>query len=124
VTLTGHWHILAGIIATIILLYYADLAGVKGRIRQWFGWIVIIASDAAFAATTLFSTKRIFVSEAEQQPLVNAVMLVIDIGLFLVLLALGALMVWRLVDLFRDQGRWKEELAHPELDIIGKEVDA
>jgi len=27
IVLTGHWHILAAIIATIILMYYADLAG-------------------------------------------------------------------------------------------------
>ncbi|NOZ71880.1 MAG: hypothetical protein GXP38_08195, partial [Chloroflexi bacterium] len=71
VTLTGHWHILAGIIATIILLYYADLAGLKGKVRQWFGWIVIIASDTAFAAVTLFTTKRLYVSESAQQPLVD-----------------------------------------------------
>ena len=43
ITLTGHWHILSGIIATIILLYYADLVGLKGKVRQWFGWLVILA---------------------------------------------------------------------------------
>lgn len=31
IVLTGHWHILSGIIATIILLCSADLAGLKGR---------------------------------------------------------------------------------------------
>ena len=31
IILTGHWHILSGIIATIILFYYADLAGLKGK---------------------------------------------------------------------------------------------
>ncbi len=124
VTLTGHWHILAGIIATIILLYYADLAGLKGRARQWFGWIIIIASDMAFAAVTLFTTKRLYVSESAQQPLVNWTMWLADLGLFLVLLLLGILLVWRLFDLFKGDGRWKKELENPELDVIGQEVEA
>ncbi len=123
VTLTGHWHILAGIIATIILLYYADLAGLKGRARTLFGWTIIIASDMAFAAVTLFTTKRLYVSESAQQPLVNWTMWVTDVGLFLVLLMLGLLMIWRLIDLFKKNGRWKKELENPELDVIGKEVE-
>ncbi|MCX6027999.1 MAG: hypothetical protein NT169_01700 [Chloroflexi bacterium] len=109
VGLTGHWHILAGIIATIILLLYADLAGLRGKARQWFGWIVIVASDIAFAAVSLFETKRLYVTEASQQPLVNLTMLVTDAALCTVLIALAALMVWRLVDLFRRNGRWAEE---------------
>lgn len=111
VGLTGHWHILSGIIATIILLLYADMAKLRGKARQWFGWIVIIASDVAFAAVTLFETKRLFVSEAAQQPLVDVVMIVSDAGLATVLLALAALMVWRLADLFRRDGRWRREAA-------------
>jgi hypothetical protein len=109
VALTGHWHILAGIIATIILLLYADMAGLKGRARQWFGWVVIIASDVAFAAVSLYETKRLFVSEAGQQPLVDFTMLVTDAALATTLLALAALMVWRLVDLVRRDGRWARE---------------
>ena len=111
VALTGHWHMLAGIIATIILIYYADLAGLKGKMRQWFGWTVIIASDVAFAAVTLFETKRLYVSEAAQQPLVNWTMLITDIGLATTLAALAGLMGWRLVDLFRSRGRWAREWA-------------
>ena len=45
ISLTGHWHILAGIIATIILFYYADWVGLKGKARRWFGWLIILASD-------------------------------------------------------------------------------
>ncbi|MBP8242744.1 MAG: hypothetical protein KAX36_10210, partial [Thermoflexales bacterium] len=111
VALTGHWHVLSGIIATIILLYYADQAGLKGRLRQWFGWIVIIASDLAFGAVAVLETRRLYVDELGQQPLVDTMMLLTDAGLASVLLLLGILMVWRLIDLFKRKGRWKEEKA-------------
>jgi hypothetical protein len=110
IVLTGHWHILSGIIATIILLYYADLAGLKGRARKIFGWSVIIFSNLAFAAVTIFSMKRLFVSESAQQPLVNWTMLIADLGLALVLVVLAMLMISRLADLFKSKGRWLEEL--------------
>lgn len=110
IVLTGHWHILSAIIATIILLYYADLAGLRGRVRKIFGWSVIIFSDLAFAAATIFSMKRLFVSESAQQPLVNWTMVLVDLGLALVLVALAILMIWRLADLFKKHGRWSEEL--------------
>ncbi len=111
IVLTGHWHTLSGIIATIILLYYADLAGLKGRVRQVFGWAVILFSDLAFAAVTVFEMKRLFVSELEQQPLVDTLMVLTDLGLAAVLVALALLMIWRLVDLFQRRGRWTEEMA-------------
>jgi len=107
--LTGHWHILSGIIATIILFYFADQAGLKGKLRQWFGWSVIIGSDIAFAAVTIFSMKRLFVSESAQGPVVNWTMLLADLGLALVLVVLAMLMLWRLLDLFRKKGRWQTE---------------
>ncbi len=107
--LTGHWHILSGIIATIILFYYADTIGLKGRARQWFGWLIIVFSDIAFAAVTLFEVKRLLVTEVQQQPLVDAAVLFADIGLAAVLIVLAALLIWRLVDLFRKNGHWVEE---------------
>jgi hypothetical protein len=110
VILTGHWHILAGIIATIILLYFADLSGLKGRIRLWFGWVIIIFSDLAFTAVTLFETKRLYVTETGQQGLVDTTMVLADLGLAMVLVTLAAFLVWRLLDLFRRKGRWKDEL--------------
>ena len=116
IVLTGHWHILSGIIATIILLYYADLAGMKGRARKIFGWSVIIFSDLAFAAVTIFSMKRLFVTESGQQSLVNWTMLLADIGLALVLVALAMLMIWRLADLFKKEGRWSQELEETGFD--------
>ncbi|RJP52303.1 MAG: hypothetical protein C4557_06450 [Anaerolineaceae bacterium] len=111
IILTGHWHILSGLIATIILMYFADLSGLKGKIRQWFGWLVIIMSDIAFASVTVFSMKRLFVTEAEQQSIVNWLMLFTDIGLAMVLVALAVFMIWRLYDLFQKKGHWANEYA-------------
>ena len=117
IELTGHWHILAGIIATIILLYYGDLIGLKGKVRQWYGWGIIILSDIAFASVTVFEIKRLFISEAEQQPLVNVVMLLADIGLAMLLVILAMLMIWRLIDLFKRKGRWSEEVDQDDLQV-------
>jgi hypothetical protein len=110
--LTGHWHILATLTATILLLYYADMAGLKGKARQWFGWLVIIFSDVAFGAVTIYEMKRLFIDEGSQQPLVNRVVLAGDIGIITLLAALAGLMGWRLVDLFKRKGRWANETAH------------
>lgn len=119
IILTGHWHILSALIATIILFYFADLAGLKGKSRRWFGWLIIICSDVAFAAVTVFSLKRLFVSESEQQPVVNITMLLADIGLALVLVVLAIFLLWRLIDLFKKEGRWSQELAESEVNISG-----
>jgi hypothetical protein len=119
IALTGHWHVLAGIIATIILLYYADLSGLKGRLRQWFGWVVIISSDVAFGAVALFETKRLYVDEVFQQPLVDTTMILIDAGVAITLLALAALMGWRLVDLFKRKGRWSKESGKDDMNSEG-----
>ena len=120
IELTGHWHVLSAIIATIILLYYGDMLGFKGKLRQWYGWSIIILSDIAFAAVTIFEMKRLFITEAAQQPLVNAIMLVMDFGLAMLLVVLAAVMVWRLADLFRKKGRWTEELSHELAEEVSK----
>jgi hypothetical protein len=112
IELTGHWHILSGIIATIILLYYGDMIGLKGKVRHWYGWSIIVLSDLAFASVTIYEIKRLFITEAMQQPLVNTVMLLADFGLGMLLVILAMLMVWRLTDLFKKKGRWKEEADH------------
>ncbi len=112
ITLTGHWHILSALIATIILMYYGDMIGLKGKVRKWYGWGIIILSDIAFGSVTLFELKRLFISEAEQQPLVNTLMLLADFGLGMLLVILAMVMIWRLSDLFKKQGRWAEEVDH------------
>jgi hypothetical protein len=120
IELTGHWHVLSAIIATIILFYYGDLSGLKGKVRQWYGWLIIVLSDIAFASATLFEMKRLFVSEAQQQPLVNGLMTAIDVGLGSLLVILGALMVWRLLDLFKRKGRWALERGQENLYEVSK----
>lgn len=110
IELTGHWHVLSAIIATIILLYYGDRIGLKGKVRQWYGWSIIIFSNIAFTAVTIFEMKRLFIGEAQQQPLVNALMLIMDFALGMLLVVLAILLIGRLVDLFSEKGRWKEEI--------------
>lgn len=108
IALTGHWHILSAIIATIILFYFADMVGLKGRARQLFGWTVIVASDLAFGAVTVFSLKRLFVTESNQQPVVDVTMWLTDLGLITVLTVVAAFLIWGLLDLVKARGRWVE----------------
>jgi len=117
IALTGHWHVLAAIIATIILMYYADISGLKGKVRQWFGWILIIASDIAFAGATIYSLKRLFATELFDEPISKWTMIFIELGLGSILVMLAIFLMWRLIDLFKEKGRWKEEFANPELEV-------
>ncbi len=117
ITLTGHWHILSALIATIIIMYYADISGMKGKARQWFGWILIIGSDVAFGAMTIFSMKRLIVVETAQQQLVDTTMILADLGLGIVLVLMFLFLLWRLFDLFKDNGIWRRETIDQELDV-------
>ncbi len=117
ITLTGHWHILAAIIATIIVMYYWDISGMKGKTRKWAGWILIIGGDFAFAAATIFSMKRLFVTEYFEQPVVNWTMVTIDFGLGAILIVLAMFLGWRLFELFKQDGLWKKEATIPELEV-------
>jgi hypothetical protein len=123
IILTGHWHILSGLIATIILFYYADLAGLKGKARQWFGWTVILGSNLAFGAMTVFSMKRLFVEQVAQQNITNWTMLLADIGLAGVLVVLALFLLWRLYDLFQRNGRWAEELKDERIQTTEQEIN-
>jgi hypothetical protein len=123
ITLTGHWHILASLIATIILFYYADRSGLQGKLRQWFGWSIILMSNLAFGAVTVFSMKRLFASEGEQQGVVNWTMLLADIGLATVLVVLALFMIWRLYDLFQAKGRWTEEFSAEKRLVTKQEIE-
>lgn len=123
IILTGHWHILSGLIATIILFYFADLSGIKGKARKWFGWVLIVGSNLAFGSVTVFSLKRLFVEQTAQQGIVNWTMLLADIGLAAVLVALAVFLLWRLYDLFLKKGRWAEELIQEQKTIIESEIE-
>ncbi|MBI2332554.1 MAG: hypothetical protein HYU84_10420 [Chloroflexi bacterium] len=120
IELTGHWHALSAIIATIILMYYGDMLGLKGKVRQLYGWSIIFLSDIALAAVTIFEMKRLFIGEAEQQPLVNGLMYAIDFGLGMLLVLLAIVMVWRLIDLFKPKGRWTEEATQELVEEVAK----
>jgi hypothetical protein len=120
IELTGHWHALSAIIATIILMCYGDMLGLKGKVRQIYGWSIIFLSDLALGAVTVFEMKRLFISEAEQQPLVNMLMYMIDFGLGFLLVLLAVVMVWRLTDLFKPKGRWTEEATHELAEEVMK----
>lgn len=109
IELAGHWHALSAIVATIILLYYGEIMGLKGRKRKIYGWSLIILSDIALASVTIFEMKRLFITEAEQQPVVNGLMYAMDFGLGALLVMLGIVLIWRLVDLFRTKGQWTDE---------------
>ena len=67
-------------------------------------------------SATIFEMKRLFVSESEQQPIVNWTMILIDLGIAIVLITLAILLIWRLADFFKKDGRWTEELADEGLD--------
>ena len=100
ITLTGHWHILATLTGTIILFYImSKIFPLKGKIRKLFGWGVIMGSDLAFAMVTLFSLKRLWVLEENQQPLADFYMLLAEIGLGLLEIILGIYMFWLLIKL-------------------------
>ncbi len=114
IALTGHWHVLSGLIATIILMYYVDMIGLKGKARKWFGWILIIGSDIAFAAATVYSLKRLFVKAYFDEKIASNILLFIDFGLGAILVILAMLLIWRLFDLFRTKGKWRSELDNPE----------
>ena len=120
IELTGHWHALSAIIATIILMYYGDMLGLKGKVRQLYGWSIIFLSDLALGAVTVFEMKRLVISEAEQQPLVNLLMYMIDFGLGFLLVLLAIVMVWRLTDLFKPKGRWTDEATQELAQEVAK----
>ncbi len=61
--------------------------------------------------------KRLFVSQYNQQPIVDWTMLLTDLGLAAVLIILALFLGWRLFDLFKSDGLWKKELSDPELDV-------
>ncbi|HHY94017.1 MAG TPA: hypothetical protein GX513_03245, partial [Firmicutes bacterium] len=52
--LSGHWHVLATLCATIMIFLVADYLGQRGWIRRALGWGVLIGGDLAFAFAVLY----------------------------------------------------------------------
>ena len=69
-------------------------------------------AGAPLAYVTAQQMKRLFISEAEQQPLVNTVMFIMEFGLAMLLVTLAMVMIWRLLDISKKKGRWTEEIEH------------
>jgi len=100
ITLTGHWHILSVLTGTIVLFYImSEILPVKGKLRKWLGWTTIIGSNLAFAMITLFSLKRIWVTEEAQEPLVKWYMVLSEFGLGALEVILAVYLIWLLVKL-------------------------
>jgi hypothetical protein len=49
---------------------------------------------------------------------VNWTMLLSEIGLGIVLVVLAALMIWRLIDLFKERGRWRSEFEQSRMGRV------
>lgn len=100
ITLTGHWHILAVLTGTIVLFYImSEILPIKGKLRKWLGWGIILGSDLAFAMITLFSLKRLYVTEEAQEPVVKFLMVTSEIGMGAMEIILAVYMVWLIIKL-------------------------
>jgi hypothetical protein len=84
---------------------------------------VILGSNLAFGAMTVFSMKRLFVEQVAQQNITNWTMLLADIGLAGVLVVLALFLLWRLYDLFKRNGRWAEELKDERIQTTEQEIN-
>ncbi len=99
--LTGHWHILSALCATIVLLLAADFLGLQGRLRKVVGWGILLGSDLAFIAAVIYEF-----SYALSGKRAEWAMWPVDVGIGALMLALAAFMVWRLSRLISAEGDW------------------
>jgi hypothetical protein len=79
----GHWHVLATLSAAVGFLLVVDRLGARGWIRQAVGWGVLAGSVVAFSAVQFYLFRQPGTTPA------RAVLLAIDAGIALFLLALG-----------------------------------
>ncbi len=79
----GHWHVLATFSAALGLLLVVDRLGVRGWLRQAVGWGVLAGSTLAFSAVQFYLFRRPGTEPA------RSVLLAMDAGIGLFLLALG-----------------------------------
>ncbi|MDI6895457.1 MAG: hypothetical protein AB1503_11800 [Bacillota bacterium] len=97
--LSGHWHVLATLCATIVLFLVADYLGQRGWIRRTLGWGVLLGADLAFAFAVVYMFGPPGVD-------MTWTWWFIDVGLGTFLIVLAVFLGWRLVDLFRPRGEW------------------
>lgn len=83
----GHWHVLATLSAVVGLLLIVDRLEVKGLLRQLVGWGVLTGSTVAFSAVQFYMFRQPGTVPAQ------AVILAIDAGIGLFLLALAAFLI-------------------------------
>jgi formylglycine-generating enzyme required for sulfatase activity len=101
ITLTGHWHILSALTGTIVLFYLmSEVFPLRDKMRKIFGWFILIGSDLSFAMMTLFSLKRLWVAEENQEGMVRLYMLLTDVGLGVTEALLGIYVAVVLVKFF------------------------
>ena len=79
----GHWHVLATLSAALGLLLVVDRFGARGWLRQLVGWGVLVGSTLAFSAVQFYMFRQPGTEPA------RAVLLAIDAGIGLFLLALA-----------------------------------
>ncbi len=79
----GHWHVLATLSAAVGLLLLVDHLGARGWLRQLVGWGVLAGSTLAFTAVQFYMFRQPGLAPAQ------AVLLAIDAGVGLFLLALA-----------------------------------
>jgi len=79
----GHWHVLATLSAAVGLLLVVDRLGARGWLRQLVGWGVLVGSTLAFSAVQFYLFRQPGTEPA------RAVLLAIDAGIGLFLLALA-----------------------------------
>ncbi len=54
----GHWHVLGVLIAIMVLMIIADEFNIKGKLRSFVGWTMLIGSIIGFGFTTLYMLRE------------------------------------------------------------------
>ncbi len=87
----GHWHVLATLIAVMVMLIATDYYGIEGALRKVIGWSVTLGSIFGFAFATKYMLRNPYAPYEFDW-------LMIDIGLGLLSLGVGLLSLYLLYD--------------------------
>ena len=96
----GHWHVLATLMAIMVMLLVIDYFGAEGKIRQLLGWMLTIGSILAFgfAQVYMIRTPEIDTSWA---------IIPIDIGVAMMVIAVGIYCIYLIVSYFKQSSAIK-----------------